>query len=63
MGRARLGYVTATMSTRVPVEVKTAFEQLCAAAGVPPSKGLARLVVQALRDGERALGDRGEEVG
>ncbi len=61
MARPRKDYDTATMSTRVPVDVKTAFEQLCAAADVAPSRALARLVMQALRDGERALGDRGEE--
>lgn len=56
---------TATMSTRVPVDVKTAFEQLCSAAGMVPSRALAQLVVRALREGSRALGDGGpgeEEV-
>jgi antitoxin component of RelBE/YafQ-DinJ toxin-antitoxin module len=57
MARPRKDYDTATMSTRVPVDVKMAFEQLCSAAGVVPSRALAQLVVRALREGSRALGD------
>ena len=47
---------TATMSTRVPVDVKEAFEQLCAVAGVSPSKALAQLVTKTLLDSTKALG-------